>query len=100
MPLVNSCLLELFIDNFFPGLSTDSEYPGIYEWNRITTTELTADANAEALTFDNWANGTPNGNGCVVMTAGDNDPKNGRWTDVDCSTTATYYGICEYDGAS
>ena len=39
---------------------------------------------------------SPIGNSCVVMTAGASDPKNGRWTDVDCSTTATYYGVCEW----
>ena len=44
--------------------------------------------------------GAPSGLGCAVMTAGADDPKNGRWTDVDCSATATYYGICEYDGSS
>merc|ERR1712117_26473 len=104
----NDCVAKYLIKEFEDttakdyaiGLSTDSEYPGVYEWNRITGAELTADANAEALSFDNWANSAPSGLGCAVMTAGADDPRNGRWTDVDCSATATYYGICEYDGSS
>ena len=36
----------------------------------------------------------PTGSNCVAMTVGGDDPQNGRWTDIDCSS-ATVYAICE-----
>ena len=39
---------------------------------------------------------SPTGLSCVAMTVGADDPQNGRWTDVDCSSV-TMYGICEKD---
>ena len=39
---------------------------------------------------------SPTGLSCVAMTVGADDPQNGRWTDVDCSSV-TMYGICERD---
>ena len=39
---------------------------------------------------------SPTGLNCVAMTVGADDPQNGRWTDVDCSSI-TMYGICEKD---
>ena len=36
------------------GLNTESDYPGVYKWNHITGAELSTDANAEAMSFQNW----------------------------------------------
>ena len=47
--------VSLYFNVLFPGLSTDSDYPGIYRWNRITSAELQTDKNAEAMSFQNWA---------------------------------------------
>ena len=78
------------------GCRSESDYPGIFQWNRLKSAEITANPNVEALSFHNW-DGAPAGTGgCVVMNAGATDPKNGRWSVVDCSTTSTLYGICEY----
>ena len=78
------------------GLRTESEYPGIFQWNRLKTAEIDANANAEALSFHNW-DGAATGTGeCVAMTAGVSDPKNGRWSIVECSSASTLYGICEH----
>jgi len=106
----NDCVTKYIIKEFEDqtardyaiGLSTDSDYPGIYRWNRITSAELATDKNAEAMSFQNWAVSSPTlSKGCVVLTAGVDDVNNGKWKDIECGTTSTtLYGICEYDGAS
>ena len=74
------------------GLHTDSEYDGIYEWNRVDTS---TDVEAATLKFSNWKPSKlstipiasiymfyipdrPTGLGCVSMTVGPPGTDNGR----------------------
>merc|ERR1739848_214945 len=76
------------------GIKVEDDFPGVYEWHGV---DLPADNQAAAtLAFTNWDPASPTGKRCVAMTVGREDPKNGRWTDVDCNAPMTLYGICEY----
>merc|ERR1711933_7802 len=75
-------------EEFAIGLHTDSEYDGIYEWNRVDTS---TDVEAATLKFSNWKPNMPTGLGCVSMTVGPPGTDNGRWSDVDC-LSGTMYG--------
>merc|ERR1719348_1266927 len=77
----NDCVAKYLIKEFEDatakqyaiGCRSESDYPGIFQWNRLKSTEITANPNAEALSF-HW-DGAPAGTGgCVVMTAGATDP--------------------------
>jgi len=76
------------------GMKVDETFKGVYEWHRVDAT--TDNKAAATLTFTNWVPSAPTGQDCVAMTAGADDLNNGRWTDVDCDTSNTLYGICEF----
>lgn len=79
------------------GLRTDSEYPGIFQWNHIKSSEPNANTEGTlTLSFNNWDGTATTTGDCVVMTAGASDAKNGRWSVVDCNSASTFYGICEH----
>merc|ERR1711936_137992 len=84
---------ETVAQNYAIGMKVDETYMGVYEWNRVEPT--TENPGLASLTFTNWIPSGPTGKSCVVMSAG-LPASNGRWTDVDCNTVSTYYGICEY----
>merc|ERR1711874_189773 len=98
----NDCVTKYIIDEYEDvtahqyaiGIKVDDVYKGVYEWNRVDTSIDNQDA--ATLTFSNWVPAAPLGKSCVSMSAGLNDLNNGRWTDVDCTSTRTLYGVCEY----
>merc|ERR1712110_111723 len=97
----NDCVTKYLLDEFEDatsmqyaiGIKADERYPGIYEWDRVDISDDNKDA--ASLSFKNWVPTAPTGLGCGVMSVGIGDPNNGRWTDVDCHTGATYYAVCE-----
>ena len=44
-------------------------------------------------TFTNWASGSPSDLRCVSMRLGAG--LSGQWTDGDCDSDKTLYGVCE-----
>jgi len=98
----NDCVTKYLIEEYDDpagqqyaiGMKVDETFKGVYEWHRVDAT--TENKAAATLTFTNWVPSAPTGQDCVAMTAGADDLNNGRWTDVDCDTSNTLYGICEF----
>lgn len=68
------------------GLQEPDEYKGVYEWRS---------GGKQTPSFTNWANTAPSDKKCVTMEVGVGAIQNGKWTDVECTTGATFFGICE-----
>ena len=83
--------------NFYIGLAAEtSDYlKNAFLWDEPMMTQLgyVADADADVLTFTNWAYNSPNGLDCVKMNTGKESATNGLWNDVACNTVL--FSICE-----